>query len=144
MIAHAPVRARRRSVALAALLALASSAPVVAQTQLYLLTSGADEIIWDPDCQPWDYDPECGYTVIPHPGRVIHLDVDRRQIVATTTVSHALGASIGPRITPDGRFLLWSGSVSSKLRRRITSACSTSPAGSKPPCLPPAACPPCR
>ena len=109
MIAHAPFRARRRSVALAALLALASNAPVNAQTQLYLLASGADEIIWDPDCQPWDYDPECGYTAIPHPGRVIQLDVDRREIVATTTVSHARGASIGPRTTPDGHFLLWSG-----------------------------------
>ena len=43
MIAHAPFQVRRRSVALAALLALASSAPAVAQTQLYLLTSGADD-----------------------------------------------------------------------------------------------------
>ena len=93
------------------MLALASTAPAVAQTQLYLLASGADEIIWDPDCQPWDYDPECGYTAIPHPGRVIQLDVDRRQIVATTPISHARGASIGPRTTPDGHFLLWSGSI---------------------------------
>ena len=54
MIAHAPCRARRHSVALAALLALASSAPAVAQTQLYLLTSGTHAVIPDPNCQPWD------------------------------------------------------------------------------------------
>ena len=54
MTAHALVRARRRLVALAALLALAWTAPAIAQTQLYLLTSGTDGVVWNPECQPWD------------------------------------------------------------------------------------------
>ena len=48
--------------------------------------------------------------VIRVPGRVIHLDVDRLQIAASTPVSHTLGIVTGPHLTPDGRFLLWSGS----------------------------------
>ena len=111
MTAHASVRARRRPVVLAALVALASSAPAVAQTQLYLLSSGADVQVPVPECEEWEYwYVGCNYNVVHVPGRVIQLDVDRRQIVANTTVSHALGAVIGPRPTPDGRFLLWSGS----------------------------------
>ena len=114
MTADALVRARRRSVALAALLALASSAPAVAQTQLYLLTSAGEvEVaipIPNPECGPWDYGCENTYIRVPVGGRVIQLDVDRRQIVATTPISRALGSVIGPRPTPDGRFLLWSGS----------------------------------
>ena len=110
MIAHAPCRARRRFVALATLLALAASAPAVAQTQLYILTSGADVLVPVPECEVY-WDSECDYYVVHVPGRVIHLDVDRLQVVANTTVSHALGTVIGPRPTPDGRFLLWSGST---------------------------------
>ena len=56
MSARVIVRTRRRPVVLAALLALASSAPAVAQTQLYLLTSGTHAVVQDPNCQPWDYD----------------------------------------------------------------------------------------
>ena len=55
MTAHALVRARRLAVALAALLTFASSAPAVAQTQLYLLTSGADVALPVPECEAyWD------------------------------------------------------------------------------------------
>ena len=106
MIPNAPVRARRPSVALAALLALASTTPAVAQTQLYLLTSGTHAVVPDPNCQPWD---GCEIHVITNPGRVIQLDVDR-QTVASIPVLHTHGTAIGPGTTPDGRFLLWSGS----------------------------------
>ena len=105
MIPDAPVRARRRSVALAVLLALASSAPVFAQTQLYLLTSGS--YVPNPQCGYWDYG--CEFYLTRDPGRVIHFDVDRQQIAAITPVSDAYDSTIGPRVTPDGRFLLWSG-----------------------------------
>ncbi len=114
MIAHAPFRARLRSAALAALLSLASSAPAVAQTQLYLLTGEYNFVVTipvpNPDCQPWDYGCENTYIYTRVPGRVTQLDVDRQQIVATTPISHALGTVVGPRPTPDGRLLLWSGS----------------------------------
>ena len=105
MIAHATFRARRRSVALAALLALAWSEPALAQTQLYLLTSGTHAVVPDPNCQPWDL---CEINVITNPGRVILIDVDRRT-VASIPVLHTHGTAIGPGATPDGRFLLWSG-----------------------------------
>ena len=117
MTANASVRVRRSSVAVAALVALASSTPAIAQTQLYLLTSEYDVVVTNPvpnpECQPWDYGCENRQV----PGSVTQLDVERRQIVATTPISHALGAVIGPRPTPDGRFLLWSGSSVAALAR---------------------------
>ncbi len=72
------------------LMLLASSAPALAQTQLYLLTSASDVEVPvpvpvpnpnpNPECGYWDYG--CDVGVIRVPGRVIHLDVDRLQIVA--------------------------------------------------------------
>jgi len=94
MTAYAP---RLHHAAIAALLALVCSSPAVAQTQLYLLTASSNS--------PWDYgDPE-------HPARIIQIDVDGHRIVASTSTGDVRGFGIGvdPHVTPDGRFLLWSG-----------------------------------
>ena len=86
---------RRRAAAMAAVLALTCSGPVLAQTRLYLLTSGD---------LSWQCNPSCD------PGRVIQIDVDRREISANTPIRHARSRGLGPRVTHDGHFLLWSGS----------------------------------
>ena len=95
MTANAIVRARRRSVALAAMTALACSTPALAQTRLYLLTGG-------------DQDQYCTATRCDH-GRLIDIDVETGRIAATE-IKHARNRGIGPVVTPDGRYLLWSGS----------------------------------
>ena len=90
-------RAQRRVVAFNAVMALAWSVPATAQTRLYVLTSG------DPG----------GYECVPascRPGRLIQLDLDRRLVVADTPVVRARTSGWGPLATPDGRYLLWSGS----------------------------------
>ena len=115
----------------------ASSTPAVAQTQLYLLTSGFDEVFGNPECQPWDYAPECWLIRIPHPGHVIQLDVDRRHIEAIAPVSDAREAAFGPRPTPDGRLLLWSGSSAGSFSPSHVSLFDIA-AGSTPPRWPPA------
>ena len=81
------------------LFALASGAAGFAQTRLYLLTSGDPS--WECDVAPCN------------PGRVIQIDVDRRQITASTPIEHARGFTTGPGITPDGGFLIWGGSETS-------------------------------
>ena len=95
MAANSLVRARRRCAALAALLALAWSGSALAQTRLYLLTGG-------------DQDQHCTATRC-DPGRLIDIDLDTGRI-ASTDVKHARNRGIGPVVTPDGRYLLWSGS----------------------------------
>ena len=100
MTANAFVRARRpQPLAFAVLLALASGDAGFAQTRLYLLTSGDPS--WECDVGPCN------------PGRVIQIDVDRRQITASTPIEHARGFTTGPGITPDGGFLIWGGSETS-------------------------------
>ena len=88
---------RRHAVVIAVLLRSPCSAPALAQTQLYLLTSGSNS--------PWDYgDPE-------FPGRIIQIDVDGQRIAASTSIGdvRALGVAVDPHVTPDGRFILWTG-----------------------------------
>ena len=102
-------------VAIAALLALASSAPAIAQTQLYLLSSEYDVVVTvpvpNPECQPWDFG--CRNSQVP--GSVIQFDVDRpgdrrdHANLACARCGHRAAA------TPDGRFLLWSGSSAADL-----------------------------
>ena len=82
---------RPPAVVIAVLLALLWSAPALAQTRLYLLTMGG-----------W-----CGGSHCP-PARLFEVDVEGRRIVAHMPVS-AVMPGIGPAVTPDGRFLLWSG-----------------------------------
>ena len=91
------VDARRpHTLAFAVLFALASGAAGFAQTRLYLLTSG--DLSFECDVAPCN------------PGLVIKIDVDRRQITASTPIDHARGFATGPGITPDGEFLIWGGS----------------------------------
>ena len=97
MAATTLVKARWRSMATAVVLALATGGPTLAQTRLYVLTSG------DPG----------GYECVPascRPGRLIQLDLDRRLVEADTPISRARTSGWGPIATPDGRYLLWSGS----------------------------------
>ncbi len=44
---------------------------------------------------------------------MIQIDVDGRQITASTPIEHARGFTTGPGITPDGGFLIWGGSETS-------------------------------
>jgi hypothetical protein len=81
----------RHPVVIAALLALACSGTAVAQTRLYLLTQGS-----------W-----CGGSRCP-PARLIEIDVEGRRVAADMPVPGVM-PEIGPAVTPDGRFLLWSG-----------------------------------
>ena len=86
---------RRRSVALAAGIAIAFSGPVAAQTRLYLLVSSSST--------PWDYgDPD-------YPARILQLDVDDGRITANTIGDVREGVGIDLQVTPDGRYLLWNG-----------------------------------
>jgi hypothetical protein len=81
---------------IAVLIAFAWSGPALAQTRLYLLTAGvpAAECDWAP-CEP---------------GRVTQIDGDRPEILASTSVGGSRTRVIGPRVTADGKTLLWSGS----------------------------------
>ncbi len=87
---------RPHTLAFAVLFSLASGDAGFAQTRLYLLTSG--DLSFECDVAPCN------------PGRVIQIDVDRRQITASTPIEHARGFATGPGITPDGGFLIWGGS----------------------------------
>ena len=88
-------RTQRHAVAMAVVVAFAWSAPALAQTRLYLLTGG-------------DQDEHCTATRC-DPGRLIDIDLETGRI-ATNEVKHARNRGIGPVVTPDGRYLLWSGS----------------------------------
>ncbi len=85
-----------RRLALAAVLTAAGAVPAVAQTRLYLLTAGPStaECNWSP-CEP---------------GRLIQIDGDRAEILASTSVGGSRTRVIGPRVTADGQTLIWSGS----------------------------------
>jgi len=95
---------RRLTLAFATIGALLFVAPTAAQTRLYVLTSGAvsDQCLSGP-CAP---------------GRLIQIDVDERRVVADTPILHARTRGTGPRITPDGRYLLWTGSEQPDYRPR--------------------------
>jgi len=69
--------------------------PAAAQTRLYVLFAGVFGI----DCQPQDCPP----------GQVLDIDVDGRRLLSSTPVLHARVHGVGPRVTPDGRYLLWTG-----------------------------------
>ena len=86
----------RRRLALAAVLVAVGAVPAVAQTRLYLLTAGTStaECNWSP-CEP---------------GRLIQIDGDRPEILASTSVGGSRTRVIGPRVTADGQTLIWSGS----------------------------------
>ena len=79
MSAQRAVRADRHTLALTVWLALAGSAPVLAQTRLYLLTGG-------------DQDDQCSASNC-DPGRLIQIDVDRVQIASTRSSTRALEES---------------------------------------------------
>ena len=80
----------------AVLFALASSDAGFAQTRLYLLTAGP----WTADCSQSPCEP----------GRVVQVDLDRGQVVSETPVRHSRSFVTRPRVTPDGRHLVWFGS----------------------------------
>ena len=92
----ARVRQRGRRLVLAAVVVAASAGPAVAQTRLYLLTAGASTAA-------------CNWASC-EPGRVIQIDGDRAEILASTSVGGARTRVIGPRVTADGQTLIWSGS----------------------------------
>ena len=104
MTADTVGRTQRHAVAMAAMLAFVWSAPALAQTRVDPLTSG-------------DIDDQCSASNC-DPGRLIQIDVDRQQIAASTPIRHARSRGIGPRVTHDGRFLLWSGSEQADYRPR--------------------------
>ena len=46
-----------------------------------------------------------------YPARIVQIDVDGHRIVASTSIGdvRSFGIGVDPHVTPDGRFLLWSG-----------------------------------
>ena len=88
----AGIRLRARRLGLAAFLVAAGAVPVVAQTRLYLLTAGTlGGRVQRSPCEP---------------GRVIQVDLDRRQIVAQTRSSLRELVRDASSVTPDGRHLV--------------------------------------
>jgi hypothetical protein len=73
----------------------ASIAPAAAQTRIFVLHSGATSLA----CQPTNCDP----------GRLLEIDVDHRTIASNTPVVHARVNTSGPRLTSDGRYIVWTG-----------------------------------
>ena len=78
----------------AGLLLLLGASPASAQTRLYLLFAGDTPLCLPSNCEP---------------PRVVEIDVDGRRIGADTPVLHARENGTPPVVTPDGRYLAWSG-----------------------------------
>lgn len=78
------------------------AAPAAAQTRLYILTSGSTDERGIPSNRG---------------SRVLEIDLDEARLVADTPVRHTRVGSVGPRVTPDGRFLVWAGSEQHRMPR---------------------------
>jgi hypothetical protein len=86
------------SAAAVALLLSAMHTTAAAQTRLFVLFRGAAGL----NCHPTDCEP----------GHVLDIDVERGAILHNTQVLHARERPSTLGVTPDGRYLLWTGSES--------------------------------